>query len=60
MHGRTRAEAVWSSVFHPLGKSPKGADRYDLGRKPSGMGESVSEIHDMGRMGNNLDEKKED
>ena len=58
--GRNRAESVWHSVFHPLGKSPKTADRYDLGRgNASPMGESASEIHAKGA-GNNLDVKKED
>lgn len=40
---------IWGSVFHPLGKAPTSADRYDLGRgqKPT-PGAATSEVHAMG------------
>lgn len=43
---RATAMNVWGSVFHPLGKSPTSADRYDLGQgQQSAPGHSVSEEH---------------
>lgn len=44
------AMQVWGSVFHPLGKSPTGADRYDsTSVSKHGTGDSVSEMHDEAR-----------
>lgn len=43
------AKDIWTRVFHPLGRSPKGASRYDLGQNSaSPYGESISEIHAKG------------
>uniref|UniRef100_A0A7S1A5N9 Uncharacterized protein n=1 Tax=Noctiluca scintillans TaxID=2966 RepID=A0A7S1A5N9_NOCSC len=38
------SERVWTSVFHPLGRAPTGKSRYDYTSKPSGSGESTSEM----------------
>jgi hypothetical protein len=43
------AAQVWGSVFHPLGRSPKSAARYDSPSHNHGEGGSVSELHDEGR-----------
>lgn len=41
---------VWASTFHPGGRSPRSAARFDS-RSASGDGKSVSEMHDAGRAG---------
>ncbi|OSX69070.1 hypothetical protein BU14_1904s0001 [Porphyra umbilicalis] len=41
---------VWSPVFHPLGRSVHTAQRYDGVKKPSGSGESTSELHDQQKL----------
>lgn len=46
---RAAAAQIWGSVFHPLGRSPTNASRYDHTPDPHGQGQSVSEIHDSGR-----------
>lgn len=54
------AKDVWGSVFHPLGKSPTSANRYDLGRGQSaGPGQSASEQHAKGT-GIDLDDRQID
>lgn len=54
------AKNVWGSVFHPLGRSPRGADRYDLGRgQLAGPGQSASEQHAKGT-GIDLDDRQID
>lgn len=54
------AKNVWGSVFHPLGRSPKSANRYDLGRgKLAGPGQSASEEHAKGS-GIDLDDRQID
>lgn len=54
------AKNVWGSVFHPLGKSPTSANRYDLGRGQSaGPGQSASEQHAKGT-GIDLDDRQID
>lgn len=44
-----KAAKVWSSTFHPGGRSPRTAARFDSGKTLSGDGNSVSEMHDAGR-----------
>lgn len=54
------AKNVWGSVFHPLGRSPTSADRYDLGRgQQSKPGYSASEVHSKGS-GMSLDDRQND
>lgn len=54
------AKNVWGSVFHPLGKSPTSANRYDLGRgQLAGPGQSASEQHAKGT-GIDLDDRQID
>lgn len=54
------ARNVWGSVFHPLGKSPTSADRYDLSPgQTSAPGFSASEVHSKGT-GISLDAKVDD
>jgi hypothetical protein len=43
------AAEVWGAVFHPLGRSPKSAARFDNPVHGDGQGGSVSELHDEGR-----------
>lgn len=53
------AKKVWGSVFHPLGRSPTSADRYDLSRgQKTSPGFSASELHAMGS-GISLDQKED-
>eukprot|EP00189_Rhodosorus_marinus_P005598 CAMPEP_0113968262 /NCGR_PEP_ID=MMETSP0011_2-20120614/9424_1 /TAXON_ID=101924 /ORGANISM="Rhodosorus marinus" /LENGTH=108 /DNA_ID=CAMNT_0000981309 /DNA_START=253 /DNA_END=579 /DNA_ORIENTATION=+ /assembly_acc=CAM_ASM_000156 len=54
---RNTTKDVWSSVFHPNGRAPTGASRYDAWGRSSketspkiGGGESMSEIHDYSKM----------
>lgn len=56
----SKSKDVWSSVFHPLGKPSTKADRYDLGKKASPAGESVSEIHARGIATIHLDQPAEE
>lgn len=54
------AKNVWGSVFHPLGRSPKTADRYDLSRgQQAAPGLSASELHAKGS-GISLDDRQID
>lgn len=54
------AKNVWGSVFHPLGRSPKSAARYDLSRgQESKPGYSASEVHSKGT-GISLDDRQVD
>lgn len=54
------AKHVWGSVFHPLGRSPKSAARYDLSRgQESKPGHSASEVHSKGS-GMSLDDRQID
>lgn len=39
----SKTQAVWSSTFHPLGRSAKSASRYDSAAAP-GTGSSTSEM----------------
>lgn len=41
---------VWASTFHPGGRSPRSAARFDS-HSATGDGKSVSEMHDAGRAG---------
>lgn len=51
---------VWGVVFHPLGKSPTSADRYDLSPgQRSAPGMSASEVHAKGT-GISLDAKTDE
>lgn len=57
---RDIAKTIWGSVFHPLGKSPTTADRYDLSRGQTSVpGMSASEVHAKGT-GISLDAPQED
>mmetsp|Transcript_16977 Transcript_16977/g.36893 ORF Transcript_16977/g.36893 Transcript_16977/m.36893 type:complete len:117 (+) Transcript_16977:83-433(+) len=50
---------VWSSVFHPLGRSPTGKSQFDTA-PPAGSGVSTSELYDRGASGTiHLDRKDE-
>lgn len=54
------AKSIWGNVFHPLGRSPTSADRYDLSPgQPSPPGHSASEEHAKGS-GISLDIKQDD
>mmetsp|Transcript_6169 Transcript_6169/g.12062 ORF Transcript_6169/g.12062 Transcript_6169/m.12062 type:complete len:82 (+) Transcript_6169:134-379(+) len=40
----TNAREVWTKTFHPLGRAPSDATKFDVG-SPPGSGESISEIY---------------
>mmetsp|Transcript_12829 Transcript_12829/g.34540 ORF Transcript_12829/g.34540 Transcript_12829/m.34540 type:complete len:121 (-) Transcript_12829:223-585(-) len=49
---------VWSSVFHPLGRSPTGKSQFDTA-PPAGSGVSTSELYERGSSTIYLDRKDE-
>jgi hypothetical protein len=58
---KSGAAHVWGAVFHPLGRSPTSAARYDSPSVNHGEGGSISELHDEGRASaNHIDRLRED